>query len=59
LQALAELKGFGRLLAGVGKSLRMYDLGKKKLLKKCENRNFPSKPYSIFSPPSNHKVLDH
>jgi len=28
----------GRLLAGVGKALRMYDLGKKKLLKKCECR---------------------
>ncbi len=41
-KALCELKGFGRLLAGIGKNLRMYDLGKKKLLKKCENRNFPA-----------------
>lgn len=41
-KGLAELRGFGRLLVGVGKSLRMYDLGKKKLLKKCENRNFPN-----------------
>ena len=41
-KSLAELKGFGRLLAGIGKSLRMYDLGKKKLLKKCENRNLPN-----------------
>lgn len=28
----------GRLLAGVGKFLRIYDLGKKKLLRKCENK---------------------
>jgi splicing factor 3B subunit 3 len=31
----------GRLLAGVGRCLRMYDLGKRKLLKKCENKTFP------------------
>lgn len=28
----------GRVLIGVGKLLRLYDLGKKKLLKKCENK---------------------
>lgn len=28
----------GRLLAGVGRMLRLYDLGKKKLLRKCENK---------------------
>lgn len=28
----------GRLLAGVGKMLRLYDMGKKKLLRKCENK---------------------
>lgn len=28
----------GRLLAGVGRLLRLYDLGKKKLLRKCENK---------------------
>jgi len=28
----------GRLLAGVGKALRIYDIGKKKLLRKCENK---------------------
>lgn len=28
----------GRLLVGVGKCLRVYDIGKKKLLKKCENK---------------------
>lgn len=32
--AVAEYKG--RLLAGVGSTLRIYDLGKKKLLRKCE-----------------------
>ena len=36
----------GRVLVGVtlaqGASLRMYDLGKKKLLRKCENRSFPN-----------------
>lgn len=28
----------GRVLIGVGKFLRIYDLGKKKLLRKCENK---------------------
>ncbi|XP_065676216.1 splicing factor 3B subunit 3 isoform X2 [Hydra vulgaris] len=28
----------GRLLVGVGRILRIYDLGKKKLLRKCENK---------------------
>lgn len=28
----------GRLVAGVGKSLRIYDIGKKKLLRKVENK---------------------
>ncbi|KAI9090485.1 CPSF A subunit region-domain-containing protein [Phlyctochytrium arcticum] len=32
----------GRLLVGLGKKLRIYDLGKKKLLRKCENGQFPS-----------------
>uniref|UniRef100_A0A7M5U5X2 Splicing factor 3B subunit 3 n=1 Tax=Clytia hemisphaerica TaxID=252671 RepID=A0A7M5U5X2_9CNID len=33
------LAGFqGRLLAGVGRILRIYDIGKKKLLRKCENK---------------------
>lgn len=30
----------GKLLAGIGNILRMYDLGIKKLLKKCENKMF-------------------
>ena len=28
----------GRVLISVGKLLRVYDLGKKKLLRKCENK---------------------
>lgn len=32
----------GHLLAGVNNSLRIYDYGKKKLLRKVENRNFPN-----------------
>ena len=28
----------GRVLIGVGRFLRVYDLGKKKLLRKCENK---------------------
>ena len=28
----------GRILVGVGKYLRIFDLGKKKLLRKCENK---------------------
>jgi len=39
-RALRSFKG--RLLAGVGNALRLYELGKKKLLRKCENRNFPN-----------------
>jgi splicing factor 3B subunit 3 len=31
----------GLLLAGMGKTVRLYDVGKKQLLKKCENREFP------------------
>ncbi|XP_022661518.1 splicing factor 3B subunit 3-like [Varroa jacobsoni] len=32
----------GRVLIGVGKCLRIYDLGKKKLLRKCENKHIPN-----------------
>ena len=32
----------GRLLVGIGRCLRMYDLGKRKLLKKCENKSLPA-----------------
>ena len=35
--------GFGgRVLAGVGNRLRLYDMGKKKLLKKCELKGLPT-----------------
>ncbi|XP_065160888.1 splicing factor 3B subunit 3 isoform X2 [Atheta coriaria] len=37
----------GRLLAGVGRMLRMYDMGKKKLLRKCENKHIPNLIVSI------------
>lgn len=32
----------GRALIGVGRFLRIYDLGKKKLLRKCENKHIPN-----------------
>eukprot|EP00981_Chlorochromonas_danica_P002905 scaffold591_cov174-Ochromonas_danica.AAC.6 len=38
----AMIEFHGKLLVGIGRSLRLYDLGKKKLLKKCENKSFPS-----------------
>lgn len=37
----------GRLLVGCGNSLRVYDLGRKKLLRKCEHRGFPNLITSI------------
>lgn len=37
----------GRLLAGVGKALRIYDLGKKKLLRKVENKSFANAIISL------------
>ncbi|TQE11087.1 hypothetical protein C1H46_003347 [Malus baccata] len=37
----------GRLLAGIGPVLRLYDLGKKRLLRKCENKLFPNTIVSI------------
>ncbi|KAF7971621.1 hypothetical protein HWV62_20728 [Athelia sp. TMB] len=37
---LAVMAFQGRLVAGVGKSLRIYDIGKKKLLRKVENKTF-------------------
>ena len=32
----------GRLLVGVGKIVRLYEMGKRQLLKKCELRGFPT-----------------
>ncbi len=43
--AFAEFKG--RLMAGVGTILRVYDLGQKKLLRKQENKNLTSPIVSI------------
>ncbi|KAG8042161.1 hypothetical protein G9C98_000152 [Cotesia typhae] len=37
----------GRVLVGVGKMLRLYDMGKKKLLRKCENKHIPNAIVSI------------
>ncbi|KAF6148902.1 hypothetical protein GIB67_014273 [Kingdonia uniflora] len=39
----------GRLLAGIGQVLRLYDLGKKRLLRKCENKLFPNSIISIHT----------
>ncbi|KAG2730115.1 hypothetical protein I3843_01G272800 [Carya illinoinensis] len=39
----------GRLLAGIGNVLRLYDLGKRRLLRKCENKLFPSSIVSIHT----------
>jgi len=44
-QALCAFQG--RLLVGIGNALRIYDMGKKKLLPKCENRSFPNLITSI------------
>lgn len=38
---LAVMGFQGRLAVGVGKSLRIYDIGKKKLLRKVENKVDP------------------
>ncbi|GLC59841.1 hypothetical protein PLESTB_001541500 [Pleodorina starrii] len=43
--ALCGLKG--RLLAGVGPTLRLYDMGKKKLLRKCEYNRLPHQIMTI------------
>ncbi|XP_037094869.1 splicing factor 3B subunit 3-like [Pollicipes pollicipes] len=37
----------GRALISVGKLLRIYDLGKKKMLRKCENKSIPNHIVSI------------
>uniref|UniRef100_A0A4W4FZC5 Splicing factor 3B subunit 3 n=1 Tax=Electrophorus electricus TaxID=8005 RepID=A0A4W4FZC5_ELEEL len=39
----------GRVLVGVGKLLRVYDLGKKKLLRKCENKHVPNMVTGIYT----------
>lgn len=44
-RAMASYRG--RLLVGIGRVLRMYELGKKRLLKKCEYRSLPSEIATI------------
>ncbi|KAF9050403.1 CPSF A subunit region-domain-containing protein [Panaeolus papilionaceus] len=44
---LALLAFQGRLAAGVGKALRLYDIGKKKLLRKVENKTFTTAIVSL------------
>ncbi|XP_046397462.1 splicing factor 3B subunit 3 isoform X1 [Ischnura elegans] len=39
----------GRLLVGAGRMLRLYDMGKKKMLRKCENKHIPNLIVSIQS----------
>ncbi|MEQ2182848.1 hypothetical protein GOODEAATRI_026535 [Goodea atripinnis] len=39
----------GRILVGVGKLLRIYDLGKKKLLRKCENKDLPHAVHQFYA----------
>lgn len=39
----------GRLLAGVGNKVILFDLGKKKLLKKCELRDLPTAAMTVSS----------
>ncbi|XP_010939835.1 spliceosome-associated protein 130 A [Elaeis guineensis] len=39
----------GRLLAGIGPILRLYDLGRRRLLRKCENKLFPNTIVSIHT----------
>lgn len=39
----------GRLLVGIGSVLRIYDLGKRRLLRKCENKMFPNTINSIYT----------
>ncbi|VDP84976.1 unnamed protein product [Echinostoma caproni] len=48
----------GRLLVGVGNRLRIYDLGRKKLLKKCENKHLPNLINGIYSVGSRIVVTD-
>lgn len=36
-----------KLICGVGNTLRLYELGKRKLLRKCENKTFPTQIFSI------------
>ncbi|THU96687.1 hypothetical protein K435DRAFT_891688 [Dendrothele bispora CBS 962.96] len=46
---LALMAFQGRLAAGVGKALRIYDIGKEKLLRKVENKGFASAIISLHT----------
>ena len=48
----------GRLLVGVGHLLRIYDIGKKKMLRKCENKHLPHLVVGIKSMGSRIYVSD-
>ncbi|KAI9279118.1 CPSF A subunit region-domain-containing protein [Sporodiniella umbellata] len=52
-QALLAFQG--RLLVGAGKSLRIYDIGKKKMLRKCETKNIPNSIVSLHT--QGHRVI--
>ncbi|KAI9294366.1 hypothetical protein K502DRAFT_365900 [Neoconidiobolus thromboides FSU 785] len=46
---MALLQFQGRLLAGVGRLLRIYDLGKMKLLRKCQTKAIPNTIVNLHS----------
>ncbi|KAI8338787.1 CPSF A subunit region-domain-containing protein [Choanephora cucurbitarum] len=45
----------GRLLVGAGKSLRIYDIGKKKMLRKCETKTLPNCIVSLHT--QGHRII--
>ncbi|RCH93139.1 pre-mRNA-splicing factor rse1, partial [Rhizopus stolonifer] len=45
----------GRLLVGAGKALRIYDMGKKKMLRKCETKTFPNCIVSLHN--QGHRII--
>jgi len=53
--ALAQYNG--RLLVGVGNILRIYDLGKRKILRKCETKKLPNHIISIWTTGEDDKII--
>merc|ERR1712061_112541 len=45
----------GRILVSIGRLLRIYDLGKRKLLKKCENKHLPN--YIVDIKSNGHRMV--
>lgn len=45
----------GRLLVGCGKALRIYDIGKKKMLRKCETKSLPNCIVSLHT--QGHRII--